>query len=150
MIPAALLLFATPVAWSHGMGGSGGFHSSGSHNFAFHHEGNHFFHHHGGDHFFHRHDHFFFGFGFPYYGYPYYYPYDYGYYDYSGAPSDDQYWSDLTAAVQTELTRGGYYRGPIDGVVSSDTLRAIRVYRKAKGLPINSQIDRRLLRSLDI
>ena len=62
----------------------------------------------------------------------------------------DQYWTDLTAAVQTELARGGYYHGAIDGVVSSDTLRAIRVYRKAKGLPVNSQIDRRLLRSLDI
>jgi peptidoglycan hydrolase-like protein with peptidoglycan-binding domain len=69
---------------------------------------------------------------------------------YSGAPYSDQYWSDLTAAVQTELARNGYYRGAIDGVVSSDTLRAIRAYRKAKGLPVNSQIDRRLLRSLDI
>jgi hypothetical protein len=51
---ALLLLFATPAAWSHGMGGSGGFHSSGSHNFGFHHEGDHFFHHRDGDHFFHR------------------------------------------------------------------------------------------------
>jgi hypothetical protein len=154
---AAVLLFAIPAAWAHGMGGaggfhgSGGFHSSGSHNFAFHHGGDRFFHRHDGDHFFHRHDRFFFGFGYPFYGYPdYYYPYDYGYYDYSGAPSDDQYWSDLTAAVQTELARDGYYHGAIDGVVSSDTLRAIRAYRKAKGLPVNTQIDRRLLRSLDI
>ncbi len=98
----------------------GGFHSSGSHNFAFHRGGDHFVHHHDGDHFFHRHDRFFFGFGYPFYGYPdYYYPYDYGYYDYSGAPSDDQYWSDLTAAVQTELARDGYYHGAIDGVVCS-------------------------------
>jgi hypothetical protein len=154
---APLLLFATPAAWSHGMGGSGGFHSSGSfhsfgsHNFGFHHEGDHFFRHHDRDHFFHDHDRFFFGFGYPFYGYPYYYyPYDYGYYGYSGAAYSDEYWSDLTAAVQTELARNGYYHGAIDGVVSSDTLRAIRAYRKAKGLPVNSQIDRRLLRSLDI
>src|ERR1700730_14402847 len=127
MFLAVLLLFATPTAWSHGMGG--GVHSSGSHNFGFHHDG---------DHFFHRHDRFFFGFGYPFYGYPYYYyPYDYGYYGYSGAAYSDQYWSDLTAAVQTELARDGYYHGAIDGVVSSDTLRAIRAYRKAKGLPVN-------------
>jgi hypothetical protein len=74
---------------------SGSFHSSGSHNFGFHHDG---------DHFFHRHDRFFFGFGYPFYGYPYYYyPDDYGYYGYSGAPYSDQYWSDLTAAVQRNL-----------------------------------------------
>jgi hypothetical protein len=156
VILAPLLLFVSPVAWSHGMGGSGGFHSSGSfhfsgsHNFGFHHDGNRFFHHHDGDHFFHDHDRFFFGFGYPFYGYPYYYPYDYAYYGYSGEQYSDQYWSDLTAAVQTELARDGYYHGAIDGVVSSDTLRAIRAYRKAKGLPVNSQIDRRLLRSLNI
>jgi Putative peptidoglycan binding domain len=166
---AALLLFAIPASRAHRMGGgfhsSGGmgarFHSSDGHNFSFHHDGGHFFHH-DGDHFFDRHhdfDHhrhrdfddrfFLFGFGYPYYGYPYdYYPYDYGYSDYYGAPYNDQYWSDLTAAVQTELARAGYYHGAIDGAVSSDTVRAIRAYRKARGLPVSSQIDRRLLRSL--
>jgi hypothetical protein len=164
-ILAAALPFAAQAAGTHGMGGGGSFHSSG-HNFAFHHDGDrffhhhdgdHFFHHHDGDHFFHHHDHFFFrnsfffGFGYPYYGYPYYYyPYDYGYYDYSGGPYTDQYWSDLTAAVQTELARAGYYHGAIDGAVGVDTVRAIRAYRKARGLPVTSQIDRRLLRSLDI
>jgi peptidoglycan hydrolase-like protein with peptidoglycan-binding domain len=28
--------------------------------------------------------------------------------------------------VQTELTRLGYYRGPIDGVIGSETQKAIR------------------------
>jgi hypothetical protein len=165
---------------SGGMGGgghSGGMrgvdHFSGGHNFAFHREGDHFFRH-DGDHFDHRHDFdhhhdfdhrhdfnhrhrdfddrfFLFGFGYPYYGYPYdYYPYDYGYSDYYGSSYDDQYWSDLTAAVQTELARAGYYHGAIDGAVDSDTVRAIRAYRKAKGLPVTGQIDRRLLKSLDI
>ncbi len=107
------------------------------------------------DHFFHhRHffdDDFFFGFSYPFYGYPYYgYPYDYGYYDYSGESYDSQYWSDLTGAVQTELTRAGYYHGAIDGVYGPDTASAIRAYRKAKGLPVTGQIDRKLLKSLDI
>lgn len=159
---AALFLFAAQAARAHDHGGSMGSHFSGSHNFAFHGDHDHFFH---GDHdrFFH-HDHdrffrhrFFFGFGFPYW-YPYYYPYypyDYGYYDnaglyYSGQYYSDQYYSDLTAAVQTELARDGYYHGPVNGVVSSDTVSAIRAYRKAKGLPVTGQIDRRLLRSLSI
>jgi putative peptidoglycan binding protein len=158
----ALLLFAIPSVWAHGMGGGihssggmgGGFHSSGGrdhfsggHNFAFHHDGNHFFHHHHFDDRF-----FFFGFGYPYYGYPYYdyYPYDYGYYDYYGSSYGDQYWSDLTAAVQSELARAGYYHGAIDGAFGPDTARAVRAYRRAKGLPITSQIDRGLLKSLNI
>jgi hypothetical protein len=116
----ALLLFAVSAAWAHGMGGGfhssrGGGHFSGGHNFAFHHDGDHFFHHDRDRFFHHRHhfgDRFFFGFGFPYYGYPYdYYPYDYGYYDYYGATYGDQYGSDLTAAVQTELVREAITRG---------------------------------------
>jgi putative peptidoglycan binding protein len=172
----ALLLFAIPSAWAHSMGGGfhsggmgGGFHSmggegrsSGGRNFAFHHNGGHFFHHDGAhffrhdrDHFFHHHHHFddrfFFAFDFPYYGYPYdYYPYDYGYYDYYGSSYDDQYWSDLTAAVQTELNRAGYYYEAIDGAFGPDTARAVRAYRRANGLPVTSQIDRGLLKSLNI
>jgi len=142
---AASLGFTAQSAGARGMGGSRGFHSSGFHHFASHHDG-HFFHHH---HRFFR-DRFFFGFGYPFYGYPYYDPYDYGYYDYAGPAYDYEYYSDLTAAVQTELKRSGYYRGPIDGTVSSDTIRAIWAYRKAKGLPLTGQIDRRLLKSLDI
>ena len=164
VILAAALPFVAQTTWAHGMGGSGGVHSSGgfhsgSHHFAFHHDGGHF--HHDGDHFHdrdhffhHRHffdDDFFFGFSYPFYGYPSYgYPYDYGYYDYSGESYDSQYWSDLTGAVQTELTRAGYYHGAIDGVYGPDTASAIRAYRKAKGLPVTGQIDRKLLKSLDI
>ena len=59
-ILAAALPVAAQAAWAHGMGGSGGGHSSGgfhssgsfhsgSHNFAFHHNGDHF--RHDGDHF---------------------------------------------------------------------------------------------------
>jgi Putative peptidoglycan binding domain len=145
-------------------GGSMGSHFSGAHSFAFHNDHfGHFDHrdrfdHHDHDRFFRRdHDRFFFSFGFPYpyYWYDYYpydYPYDYGYYDYGYYPysGGDRYWNDLTAAVQTELARDGYYHGAINGVVTSDTVHAIRSYRKAKGLPVTSQIDRRLLRSMNI
>ncbi|MGA8482149.1 MAG: peptidoglycan-binding protein, partial [Chthoniobacterales bacterium] len=72
------------------------------------------------------------------------------YYDYSVEAYNNQYWSDLTGAVQTELARDGYYRGAIDGVFGPDTARAIRAYRRAKGLPVTGQIERTLLKSLDI
>jgi hypothetical protein len=156
---AALLSFTAQSAVARGMGGhSMGFHSSGFHHdgfhrdgfhhFGFHHDGR-FFHHH---HFFHDRSFFAFGYpfyGYPYYDYPYYYPYDYEY-DYGGPDYSYQYYSDLTAAVQTELKRSGYYRGPVDGIAGSDTIRAIQAYRKANGLPSTGQIDRRLLKSLDI
>ena len=162
MLLAAMFLFTAQAASAHNMGGFSGSHFSG-HNVAFHHDGDHFSHHdgnhffhHDGDHFFDHHHHFFrdrfffFGFGYPFYGYPYDYPYDSGYYDYSEAPYGDQYWSELTTAVQTELARDGYYRGAIDGVFGPDTGRAIRAYRRAKGLPVTDQIDRNLLMSLNI
>jgi hypothetical protein len=146
---AAALPFVAQAAWAHDRGGS---HFSGSHGFAFHH--------HDGDRFHHDHDRFFrhrffFGFGYPFFGYPDYYPYGYydspyGYYSDAGSGYNDQYWSDLTAAVQSELAGSGYYHGPVNGVVTADTVRAIRAYRKAKGLPVSGQIDTRLLKSLNI
>jgi hypothetical protein len=38
----------------------------------------------------------------------------------------DRYWYGLATAVQTELARRGYYHGPIDGVIGSESREAIR------------------------
>ena len=122
--------------------------------------------------FFHHQNRFFFGFDFvsfgfpwwypwypPYYGYypPYYgyYPPDYGYsYDssYSGGGQafDYQYWTNLAVSVQSELARRGYYHGPTDGVIGSDSSQAIRAFQAAQGLPVTGRIDPRLLQALGI
>jgi putative peptidoglycan binding protein len=96
-------------------------------------------------------------FGFPwwypyaaYYPQPYYGPpYDYSYNDY-GPTYDYQYWNNLAVSVQSELARRGYYQGPLDGVIGSDSRQAIRAFQAAQGLPVTGVIDPKLLDALGI
>jgi putative peptidoglycan binding protein len=110
------------------------------------------------DHFFHHRNQFFFGFNFAAFGfpdwwypwYPYYgYPYDYDYSDYSPV-YDYRYWSGLATAVQTQLTARGYYHGPIDGVIGSESREAIRAFQKSQGLPVSGLIEPSLLKALNL
>ena len=112
--------------------------------------------------FFRHHDRFFFGFDFVSFGFPWWYPYPYPYfdpyygypYDYSsydyGPAYDSQYWNDLAESVQSELARRGYYQGPVDGVIGSDSRQAIRAFQSAQGLPATGSIDTKLLKALGI
>ena len=96
----------------------------------------------------------YYGYGYGYgYGYPYgYYPYGYGYYRprtviYSAeAITDDA----TVAAVQRRLSRAGYYRGSIDGVIGDGTRSAIRAYERNHGLAVDGRIDRRLLATMGL
>jgi hypothetical protein len=89
------------------------------------------------------------GWGYPYdypydyYGYP--YSYDPGYYDsgvYQGQEyygdnnygSSDQYTDSTVTAAQERLAREGYYNGAIDGVLGTETRRAIARYQSNHGL----------------
>jgi hypothetical protein len=124
-------------------------HNFGGHRFVFH------------DRFFRDHRRFFvgfdfIGFGFPYWWYPDYYysgyygyPYDYASYDYSPV-YDYRYWYGLATAVQTELSRRGYYRGSIDGVIGFGSREAIRTFQKAQGLSATGLIDPALLKALKL
>ena len=107
--------------------------------------------------FFHHPRRFFFGFdfvafGFPYWWYPdYYYGYPYDYASYDNSPIYDyRYWYGLSAAVQTELARRGYYHGPIDGVIGSGSSEAIRSFQASAGLPVTGLIDPKLLKALKL
>ena len=160
-IVAVSLSLTTQRIAGHGMGGFGGHGPHGS--FA---RGS--YHHYRDHRFFHRHRHFFFGFdyaafGFPYwwyadYGYPYYgypgYPYDENPEDYAYSESapeyDEQFWQDLAKKVQSELAHRGYYHGPIDGVIDSDSRQAIRAFQKAEGLPVTGLIDPSVLKALKL
>jgi Putative peptidoglycan binding domain len=99
------------------------------------------------------------GLGYPYYGYGYGYGYPYGSYPYGYGYyrprtviySDANYTDDATvAAVQRRLSRAGYYRGAIDGVIGNGTRSAIRAYEQNHGLVVDGRIDRRLLATLGI
>ena len=41
----------------------------------------------------------------------------------------------VVTELQTRLKDGGYYNGPIDGIVGSATLSGVSAYQQAKGLP---------------
>jgi hypothetical protein len=107
--------------------------------------------------------------GYPYY--PYYYPGPYygydGYYgnpyygnqyygspyygnQYYGSPSDrtGEARSSPTKAVQAALAQRGYYRGPINGVLSPESRSAIRSFQARNGLPVTGRIDGDLVRAL--
>jgi len=83
--------------------------------------------------------------------YPYYYnPYYPGYPPapayYGGGPGA----ASVATAVQAELSRRGYYKGPIDGIVGAGTRTAISAYQRTHGLEISGTIDTPLLRSLGV
>jgi hypothetical protein len=103
----------------------------------------------------HRHNRFFVDNGVLFYE-PYYYP-DYGYYSYAPTYGDSATtYSDATTNdsvvvdVQKELTREGYYRGSIDGILGSATRTAIAAYQRAHSLPVNGRINTQLIESLGL
>jgi Putative peptidoglycan binding domain len=138
----------------HGGGRFGGFRSGRFGDFQGHHR--HF-----------DHDRFFVS-GFGFYGYPWWWDWDYPYYpyypyyypDYPGsyygydAYYGDPYYrtgdarSSPTRAVEAELARRGYYRGPSDGVLGPETRSAIRSFQARNGLPVTGRIDDDLFRAL--
>ncbi len=84
---------------------------------------------------------------------------DYPYYDdpsssesqrSSGSQYGTQYWNDLAMSVQTKLAQQSYYRGPIDGVIGSGSLQAIRRFQSDHGLPVTGRIDPKLLKALGV
>ncbi|MGA3171552.1 MAG: peptidoglycan-binding protein [Chthoniobacteraceae bacterium] len=87
----------------------------------------------------------------PYYGYP-----DYSYYD--SAPAYTVYGDSnnvtsnapTSVQVQQELSRLGYYRGQIDGIIGPGTRAAIAAYQRDNGLHVTGTINSKLLDSLDL
>ena len=116
--------------------------------------------------FFFRHN-FFVAFDFAAFGFPWWGPWgpwwwypdyaDYPYYN-DAASSESQtnsqdatqYWNDLAKSVQSKLAQQSYYRGPIDGVIGSGSLEAIRRFQADHGLRVNGKIDPKLLKALGV
>ena len=53
-------------------------------------------------------------------------------------------------SVQKESTQLGYYHGPINGVVGSETEQAVRWFQSVDHLPVTGQIDSATLQALRI
>ena len=114
---------------------------------------------------------FIFDFGFfPYdywypYGYPYdeyaddYYPYGYDagayegdadYYSPGGYDASEQSIDSTVASAQEQLARQGYYRGEIDGILGSETRRAIMRYQSDHGLRVTGNLNTDTVRALGL
>jgi len=52
--------------------------------------------------------------------------------------------------VQSQLAQRGYYHGPINGVIDSNTRLAIRAFQKANGLRETGLVDPGLLTLLKL
>jgi hypothetical protein len=97
-----------------------------------------------------------FGFGYPYsYGYyPYDYygtqPYSYGYYGHNRPAYNTYANGSIVIQVQSRLTRAGYYRGAIDGVMGPRTHYAIQAYERDHGLRVDGTIGGQLLRNMGL
>ena len=169
LVLAGILALAPTAAFAHGGGGGGhggGFGGGGGHfagggghfaGFAGHsfaeHQGANFARH--GDHFRHDGDFFFggpFGYGdsysydYPYYGYDNYNDGDY--YDGQYSPAEVTLSQETIVAVQKELAKLGYYHGPIDGLIGSQTGRAISWFQSVDKLSVTGRIDDPTLKAL--
>jgi len=87
------------------------------------------------------------GYWYPAWGYDpgYYYPYDGPIYG-AAALSPDQ----IVMNVQQQLRDDGYYNGPIDGVLGSQTRYALAAYQADHGLAVTSAVDEPTLARLGI
>ena len=86
---------------------------------------------------------------------PWYYPYDdyYAYDDqdyYGYEPSTNPYSVSTVGAVQSDLSREGYYRGVIDGVYGPQTRVAITRYQSNHGLQVTGSLTPATLQSLGV
>ena len=87
------------------------------------------------------------GYWFPAWGYDSsaYYPYDGPIYGYSNLSPDQ-----VVVDVQTQLSRDGYYNGPVDGVLGPMTRQAIAAFQADNGLAITSTVDEPTLNKLGL
>jgi hypothetical protein len=87
------------------------------------------------------------GYWYPAWGYdPYaYYPYDGPIYGYGDLTPDR-----IVENVQLALQQQGYYAGPIDGILGSQTRGALAAFQADHGLAVTSAADRPTLQSLGL
>lgn len=87
------------------------------------------------------------GYWYPAWGYApgAYYPYDGPIYGYSNLSPDQ-----VVVNVQTQLSRNGYYNGPIDGALGPMTRQAIAAFQADHGLAVTSTVDEPTMATLGL
>jgi hypothetical protein len=54
------------------------------------------------------------------------------------------------AKIQSILQNKGFYNGPIDGIVGSETIRAVNAFQKANNLPVDKYLNVETIRKLGV
>jgi peptidoglycan hydrolase-like protein with peptidoglycan-binding domain len=57
--------------------------------------------------------------------------------------------SAYTTALQTDLQKAGYYKGPIDGIYGPQTVAAVKQLQTDNGLPVTGLVDQATAQALD-
>jgi len=70
--------------------------------------------------------------------------------DNSSSSADRDIAVETVAAAQDELAREGYYHGPIDGVFSEDTHRAVKDFQRDNGLNETGYLSRETRNALEL
>jgi Putative peptidoglycan binding domain len=70
--------------------------------------------------------------------------------DDSSSPADRDIGVETVSGAQDELSREGYYHGPIDGVFSPDTHRAVSDFQKDNGLNVTGYLSRETRNALEL
>jgi peptidoglycan hydrolase-like protein with peptidoglycan-binding domain len=52
--------------------------------------------------------------------------------------------------IQEALLKAGFNPGPVDGVIRSQTMKAVNEYQRAKGLPIDAYLNIETVKSLGV
>jgi Putative peptidoglycan binding domain len=68
----------------------------------------------------------------------------------NGSGHDAQYWHNLAIKVQSVLAHLGFYHGPINGVIDSESRHAIHVFQKTYRLADTGLVDPGLLKALQV
>jgi peptidoglycan hydrolase-like protein with peptidoglycan-binding domain len=63
---------------------------------------------------------------------------------------EERFWQDLAARVHLELARRGYYHEEIDGVIDSNSRRAIHAFQKEQGLAVTGLVKPDVLKASKI
>ncbi|MGH8100930.1 MAG: peptidoglycan-binding domain-containing protein [Chthoniobacterales bacterium] len=70
--------------------------------------------------------------------------------DDSSSPADRDIGVETVSAAQDELSREGYYHGPVDGAFNPDTHRAVTDFQRDNGLNVTGYLSRETRNALEL
>jgi peptidoglycan hydrolase-like protein with peptidoglycan-binding domain len=73
-----------------------------------------------------------------------------GRYEWRGILCETNTTVDRVKQIQTALKSAGFDRGPIDGIVKSETMRAVNAFQQNRNLPVDQYLNIETVRALGV